>query len=481
MRKTIHISIILLFTALSIQGQEYSERGTPTPTATRMLMHVSPAESSLLLNGDPIEVNDMIGFFYDSLGTVAIAGLTIWNGFPNDNYIYGDTTDPTYPPGAKEGFDENEIMQIKVFDDSEGCIVENGDYTLQSNTITFRKNTNDTLFTWVGNYSDIIYPEIFLCANRTDTIAPIFVGGVRPVIFSTDVDGLKIDTNTGAIVPGESTPGVYKVFFETLSCLNDTSVTITIENNDIPVEYPQGSICKDQDGALPPLSNDPGLSLLFTAKPEGLIIDSNTGDISVAASTPGVYEIHINSNRCITTTSATVEIIDSIPLSESDLRFIKYNCGEETTADLIATQHVVPTSNYSLTFIPDASVRSQSGQVNFTNLEPGNYILDINTVDGCTKTIPTGFTTKSCSSIISTLSSGDIVITPLTEGEHQSITFPCNKEIKIYNRNSQLVKTLSDEKTWNGKNEEGNYVRSGLYIIFCGENARLGEVTVVLE
>ena len=73
-----------------------------------------PATTTFSIMGNDIETGDYIGAFYDSLGSLACAGYTVWNGGTNAVTTWGSQS------GLVDGMALGEEIKWKVFDVSEG-------------------------------------------------------------------------------------------------------------------------------------------------------------------------------------------------------------------------------------------------------------------------------------------------------------------------------------------------------------------------
>jgi hypothetical protein len=82
---------------------------TNTGTSHTVIIPVNAAGAA---RGLPLVAGDLVGFFYDSLGTEACAGYDTWTGTgPIGVAVFGD--DPTTQ--AKDGFLAGEVFKIKVW------------------------------------------------------------------------------------------------------------------------------------------------------------------------------------------------------------------------------------------------------------------------------------------------------------------------------------------------------------------------------
>ena len=78
---------------------------------------VIPNVSNLTINGNPLEVGDYIGVFYDSLGTLACSGYIIWNGQMSGIAAWGEEL-------GNDGFVAGEEFKWKIWQASTNTIFD---------------------------------------------------------------------------------------------------------------------------------------------------------------------------------------------------------------------------------------------------------------------------------------------------------------------------------------------------------------------
>jgi len=159
------------------------------------------------------------------------------------------------------------------------------------------------------------YPSATFCSDTiivTPTLGPGSVGD-----FSATPAGIVFaNTTTGEIDLGASTPGTYDIsrIGTNGGCFDTLTVQITITSAPDPSHsYPTTIYCAG--GTTPaPLFIPNASAGLFTVSPAGLVfINTNTGEVDLAASTAGTYTITntITGFGCPTTTdTSTVTIAD---------------------------------------------------------------------------------------------------------------------------------------------------------------------------
>jgi HYR domain len=159
------------------------------------------------------------------------------------------------------------------------------------------------------------------CSNA-GTVSPTLVATGATGTYSSTA-GLSINATTGAINTGTSTPGTYTVTYTVAASGNclavtaTTSVTITALPTITGFDYPGDNTYCAGEGIQTPLStitnpNSNPVSYSYTTSP-GLSLNTSTGAINPATSTPGVYIVSVTvaagGGCAAVTATSTVEIL----------------------------------------------------------------------------------------------------------------------------------------------------------------------------
>ncbi|MFV8226813.1 LamG-like jellyroll fold domain-containing protein [Christiangramia aquimixticola] len=161
-----------------------------------------------------------------------------------------------------------------------------------------------------------------LCTSQAGAVSPQlngtgeYLGGT----FSASPAGLSMDTGTGDITPGTSTPGTYTIDYNK----NDGCLTATASTTIILHEAPFVDIDYDDpyctNGSLIPVMYSNGKGSYtggeFTATPNGLMLDSATGEINTGSSSPNTYTVFytvLAANSCEEYIAQTTVKIDQLP------------------------------------------------------------------------------------------------------------------------------------------------------------------------
>jgi large repetitive protein len=143
--------------------------------------------------------------------------------------------------------------------------------------------------------------------------------GAGTGVFAADIPGLDIDPATGAVNPANSEEGIYLVT-NTIAAAggcDEVVGTFTIEITPAPVpafSYAAVAYCQDEE--VNPIPVLDGVAGTFSA-PAGLVINPVTGEVNLAASTPGTYTVTntvVGTDSCPTVSSTAEITITSLPV-----------------------------------------------------------------------------------------------------------------------------------------------------------------------
>ena len=195
-----------------------------------------------------------------------------------------------------------------------------------------------------------------------------------------------------------------------------------------------------------------------------------------------IYTIGLNSSDCITNNLLPITLVTPPHFPLDSFTILPSYCLENKLGSISR----IDTGSGALLETYDASLLDENGillgvsptrTVTFDNLSSGDYSLEISQYLGiCEQTID--FSIDSIPCINQNLTDGYAVINP--NSTFDKIDFVCGSKVYIYNRNSKLIRTLTNVNSWDGTLENGQIAPTGLYILFC-KNQRLGEVTVIQE
>ncbi|WP_443939849.1 gliding motility-associated C-terminal domain-containing protein [Pedobacter sp. MW01-1-1] len=121
--------------------------------------------------------------------------------------------------------------------------------------------------------------------------ASVTVTGAQTGTYSALPAGLSINPTTGEINLAASTPNqTYIVTYNYAygTCTGAVITTVTVNATATGISYPQAAYCARGTAAVQVSGVTGGT---FSASPAGLVINAQTGELSLAASTPGTYTV----------------------------------------------------------------------------------------------------------------------------------------------------------------------------------------------
>ncbi|MFN4932110.1 MAG: hypothetical protein ACK5HE_11940, partial [Bacteroidota bacterium] len=197
--------------------------------------------------------------------------------------------------------------------------------------------------------------------------------------FTAVPAGLNIDPVTGAITPLGSIAGTYQVTFSGPGCPDfTTSTTVVIDNGPIAsISYSGTQFCQSGTNPIPNISGVTGGT--FSSFPAGLVVQSSTGEINLAGSTPGNYSVvYSTSGICPASDTITIVIIPAINASFSYSDTLFCVTQNDPTAQLIAgASYGIFSASPSTLVFSNAS----NGTIDLSASAAGTYIV-INSVNG---------------------------------------------------------------------------------------------------
>ncbi len=235
--------------------------------------------------------------------------MTIADSIPFANFSYSSTyfcqndinQYPAFGVGASAGYFTSSPPGLVIVNPNTGELdlsaSTSGTYTV-TNTIPASGICNEVFATTtvVINPADdasFTYPSATYCTTgnpQTPTIT-----GLPGGTFSAVPPGLTLDPSTGTITLSTSAIGVYTLSYTTFgNCPNTSSITMTINDTVSSANFTYiGSPFCQSNGSNPFPTYAPGASAgTYSATPSGLVfVQVNTGEIDLAASTPGTYVV----------------------------------------------------------------------------------------------------------------------------------------------------------------------------------------------
>ncbi|MES2285611.1 MAG: PKD-like domain-containing protein [Bacteroidota bacterium] len=193
-----------------------------------------------------------------------------------------------------------------------------GTYTVVYTTNGLCINTNTVIVTITDTTpsADFSYPAASYCKNGSNP-SPVYAPGAFAGVFTASPVGLTFaNVNTGDIDLSLSTPGIYTitntipVSGNCLAAYGTTIVSILTDNASFT--YPSSTFCQSGSNPTATITGLPGG--LFSASPAGLVVDSLSGTIDLAASTLGAYTLSYATNGpCPNVGNMIITVTDTTP------------------------------------------------------------------------------------------------------------------------------------------------------------------------
>ncbi len=356
--------------------------------------------------------------------------------------------------------------------------------------ITYTFNGDATTCTAAGTYTATIdftaattpvtlfdYGASSFCVLEVNTVLPSFAsdfteGGVYSSLT------LAVNATTGALDLSTATVGNHEVTYsveanaETCMAAGTFIVTLSITESSIPVtsfSYQEDVYCADSTSIFPEFSPEATLTGMFSAE-AGLTIDPVTGEINIAASSMGnynvVYEVLDDVANCVEGTSSTfnITILDAI---EATIEGACDDADYVLTAMPVENSYSVEEANYTWRDGNGTIVGDNSEVFNVSDYAasypevtvPLQFSLTVD-FGGCSVT--TTYTTErlSCKEIPRGIS---------PDGNGKNDTFDLTgfgvQNLQIFNRHGREVYNFSGNYTsqWKGQSNAGEELPDGTY------------------
>lgn len=293
-----------------------------------------------------------------------------------------------------------------------------------------------------GPSATISYGPNPFCVSQAGQINVIQTGTTGGV-YSAIPSGLSIDSVSGAMTPGSSTPGTYTVYYKITASggcpelIREAAVTIL----DVPKpDINAGVICMNASTNIPfgtAILNS-GLNsqgLTFEWYFNGSLVGSSS---TYEASLTGNYTLIVtNAANCSAT--ATTSVTSAYPALDGDATYVVSNYFEDNQ---IITINVSGTGTY-LYSLDDGPFQESNV---FANVSPGEHYVTIHDENGCTNITIRNIITIDYPQFF----------TPNADGYNDtwnvwSLRNQQNAEIHIFDRFGKLIKMIKPEGSgWDG-------------------------------
>ena len=271
--------------------------------------------------------------------------------------------------------------------------------------------------------------------------------------------------DSGSIVQFEYLPPTFNdsIFFK----LNGTSKMITLNGAKKEIYYPNTFYCQGDPDPLPiKVGSVP--DVVYSSQP-GLVINSATGQINIAASLPGTYTIFFNTSFCLISNSFRIKI--KLNVDDLGIAITPPSCTENGSLEIDESAILCGISPYEYKLKNILNGEEISYTINTLNEVPeGNYELFVKDASGTEVKFKDIITlTRECK---------DLIIAPYSSGQMSSYFIPFEGMAKVYDRFGLLKKEMSIPADWDATDNTGNLLPAGQYIIICNEDKQI-VVTVI--
>jgi gliding motility-associated-like protein len=214
------------------------------------------------------------------------------------------------------------------------------------------------------------------------TPQPVTLTGTPGGIYSASPAGLSINSTTGSVTPGTSTPGTYTVTYTvTVVGCGVATATAPVTITAVPVatfSYSATPYCSNEPDPLPTFSGG-GIAGTFSSTAGLVFISTATGQIDLSASIAGTYTVTNTiaaSGGCGVITATSPITITSLPVASFSYSGTPYCSNEPDPLPTFSGGGVPGTfsSTAGLVFINTAT-----GQIDLSASIPGTYTV-INTI-----------------------------------------------------------------------------------------------------
>jgi gliding motility-associated-like protein len=249
-----------------------------------------------------------------------------------------------------------------------------GNYTI---TYSYTNGTCNNTATATITINPVPTASISYAANPYVASASFCAAGTAAVTetgqtggtFSSTA-GLSINSSSGTINLGVSTPGTYTVTytFSNGSCSNTATTTVTI--NPLPtaaIAYNGSPYCATGVATVTQTGQAGGT---YSAN-SGLSIDGTTGTVNLGTSAPGTYTVtySFSNGTCSNTTTTTITVINSVATA-----VISYN-GNPFCAAGMATVNLTGQGGGNYSSTAGLVIDPVSGTINLGTSTPGTYTV----------------------------------------------------------------------------------------------------------
>lgn len=247
--------------------------------------------------------------------------------------------------------------------------------------------------------AEISYTGDF-CTSQTQTFDVILTGtgAFESGTFYSSPAGLSLNTSTGTIDPGSSSPGTYTVKYDTPTGCKTYTASTTVIINQLPsveISYDTPLCNSDNTSEIVNFSNGIGAyeSGMFSATPGGLVINGTNGNIDPKTSSPGTYTVFYKipaTGGCDEVTVSTNVVVTQLP--QASISYETPLCtSEDVNYPVIFSSTAGDDSGGTFSGTAGLAIDA-NGNINPKNSSPGVHTITYtkeNADDGCASLVTT--------------------------------------------------------------------------------------------
>ncbi|MGV3460320.1 MAG: choice-of-anchor L domain-containing protein [Flavobacterium sp.] len=274
--------------------------------------------------------------------------------------------------------------------------------------------------------------------------------------YFTATGGTGTMLNAGDVISTNQTIYIYAQSGTTPNCTDEEMFTVTITTPVVATFSYNASYCQNSSNPLPQLD---GVAGTFSST-AGLVINPTTGEIDLAQSTAGTYEIRNTvaaNGACpsfFETATVTVGAVPTVVVDQgcdgnAYVLAVNFDGDEVYTEDTVTLTWKDPSGN---------TLSSTEASVTVTAIGTYSLIVTPNAASACEVTLPVPVTDTTC-----TVQRG---ISPNNDGKNDNfdLTALGVTKLSIFNRYGQEVFTYGAyTNQWHGQGKGGDELPTGTY------------------
>ena len=399
---------------------------------------VSLVSASLIINCKPqvdektLTEGDYIGVFHDS---GRCYGLARWKDTTNFRItVYG-------ADGVTDGFNIGDKISIKLWLRSENCILEHISQISSENPLIFTNIASNRLNLLNFERASVSYQRDAYCLNEGIPVIPENNYPVEDLTFLAGT-GLELDASSGVIDLIKSLPGVYTVSLNSSICLASKSLSLTLHDYPRLESIPDTFICGDKLTLSTPVQNQQILWSTGAVTPQVELTE-----------TALVWYRVTNIQGCSNSDTFDVKKMAIASMTYTTEKADCYEKGRISISDQ-QIDYGKPPYGYRL-----INQLDNSELVDLAHITEGIYVIEVINANGCVLRYQQKIIVeKDCLN-------DKPVFSPNEDGLDDRYFVNLEGKLEVFDRNGQLRRRLKGPCYFDGKDEIGNPLPMGAYMV----------------